>query len=199
MFYRPKDGHGLKFNPFKAIVAPRPIGWISSQDKNGVANLAPYSFFQALQDTPPVICYASARHKPGFETEKDSVANIRETEEFGVSIVSFDLRNAMNASSATLPREVDEFAAAGLKKMAGHVISAPLVEDAPISMECTLRDIIALDATDVVIGDIVGVHIKDTLLEDGILDITQYQPLARMGYKDYAVITEVFALERPKA
>ena len=198
MFYRPEEGHGLKYNPFKAIIAPRPIGWISSVSKSGIANLAPYSFFQAMQDSPPVLGFASA-HKDASATAKDSIANIRDTGEFVVNIVSFDLKDAMNTSSAPVDADVDEFETAGLTKMAGSVVTAPCVAEAPISMECKLRDIVPLEHTDWVMGDVVGVHIKDEFLKDGILDVTRYRPLARLGYKDYSSVDEVFSLTRPTA
>ncbi|MEM9717013.1 MAG: flavin reductase family protein [Pseudomonadota bacterium] len=199
MFYRTEDGHGLKYNPFKAIIAPRPIGWISTVGQNGVANLAPYSFFQAMQDTPPVIGFASARFKNGVVTDKDSIANIRQTKEFAVNIVSYDLRHAMNTSSAPVEIDIDEFETSGLTKMASQVVDVPLVAEAPVSLECRLRDIIALEATDWVMGDVVAVHINDDFIRDGMLDLAAYQPLARLGYKDYCKVDQIFELERPEA
>jgi len=198
MFYRPEDGHGLKHSPFKAIVAPRPIGWISSISADGVANLAPYSFFQAMQDMPPVIGFASAR-KDSEGSRKDSLLNIQETGFFGVNVVSFALKDAMNISSAPVGFDVDEFETAGLTKTMGTVVATPLVAEAPVSLECKLRDIIPLEATHWVMGDVVGVHIKDEFVKDGILDVTAYRPIARLGYKDYSSTDDVFALDRPKA
>ncbi|MEM9212152.1 MAG: flavin reductase family protein [Pseudomonadota bacterium] len=198
MFYRTEDGHGLKYNPFKAIIAPRPIGWISTADSEGHANLAPYSFFQAMQDTPPVIGFSSGHTKPGMDTAKDSITLIRETEVFGISIVPYALKDAMNVSSTPFERGVDEFERAGLEKIEAREIPVPLVKSAPISMECRLRDIIALDAADWVIGDVVAIHIDDAYIRDGLLDVTLYQPLARLGYKDYCKVDQIFELPRPK-
>ena len=199
MFYRTSEDHGLKYNPLKAIIAPRPIAWVSTRDANGRDNLAPYSFFQAMQDTPPVLGFSSGHKKPGFETGKDSVANIKETKQFAVNIVPFAMRDAMNVSSAHFEHGVDEFDQAGLEKVAAQAVDVSLVKGVPVSMECRLRDVITLDEADWVIGDVVAIHIEDQYIVDGKLDVTKYEPLARLGYKDYAKIDNVFALERPKA
>ena len=200
MFYRPGlDPHGLPHNPFKAIVSPRPIGWISTLNAAGLPNLAPYSFFNAVADTPPMVLYSSTGAKNREKEGKDTVANIRATGEFVVNIVSKALRDAMNASSAPLPHGVDEFEAVGLEKARCEVVAPPRVKAAPASLECRMWKIIDLpgEANTLVIGEVVGVHIDETLLRDGMLDVTLYQPLSRLGYRDYAAVTEVFALKRP--
>lgn len=200
MFYRPEaNDHGLPFNPFKAIVSPRPIGWISTQDANGIPNLAPYSFFNALCDTPPMVMFASGGDKADQQQGKDSVSNVRATGEFAVNIVPYALKDQMNASSAPLPAGADEFEAAGLEKAAGIAIAAPHVAAAPAVLECTLFKIVELPgaANTMVIGEVVGVHIKDDLIVNGKLDVTLYQPMARLGYTDYASISDVFSLTRP--
>jgi flavin reductase (DIM6/NTAB) family NADH-FMN oxidoreductase RutF len=201
MFYRPGlDDHGLPHNPFKTIVAPRPIGWISTLDTDGNANLAPYSFFNGVQDTPPMVMYSTTGRKLGRPTdeEKDSLLNIRATGEFCVSIVSFALKDAMNISSGHFARGEDEYTHAGLTKGKSNVVSAPFVAEAPISMECKLWKEIELPGhAYMIIGTVVGIHIQDQHIKDGLLDITSYQPLARLGYRDYTSVTDIFSLNRP--
>jgi flavin reductase (DIM6/NTAB) family NADH-FMN oxidoreductase RutF len=200
MFYRPGlDPHGLAHNPFKALVAPRPIGWISSLDPRGRVNLAPYSFFNAIADDPPMVMYASTGRKIGLDEGKDTVANIRATGEFVVNIVSFALRDAMNASSGHYPAGEDEFARAGLTPSPSVVVGPPRVAEAPAALECRAWKVIDLPgpANVMVIGEVVGVHIADAVLAEGRVDVTRYAPLARLGYRDYAAVREVFALNRP--
>jgi flavin reductase (DIM6/NTAB) family NADH-FMN oxidoreductase RutF len=200
MFYRPGlDPHGLRHNPFKALVAPRPIGWISTLDAAGRPNLAPYSFFNALADTPPLVMYASNGRKSGIDEGKDTVANIRATGEFVANVASFALRDAMNVSSANWPAGEDEFARAGLAPAASRVVAPPRVAAAPAALECRAWRLIDLpgEANVMVIGEVVGVHIDDAVLVDGRVDVTLYAPLARLGYRDYAAVREVFALGRP--
>jgi flavin reductase (DIM6/NTAB) family NADH-FMN oxidoreductase RutF len=200
MFYRPGlDPHGLPHNPFKALVAPRPIGWISTRDAEGSINLAPYSFFNAIADTPPMVMYSSTGRKIGLDEGKDTVANIRATGEFVVNIVSFALRDAMNASSGNYPAGEDEFARAGLTPAPCREVAPPRVAEAPASLECRAWKVIDLPgaANTLVIGEVVGVHLADAILVEGRVDVTLYQPMARLGYRDYAVVREVFALRRP--
>ncbi len=199
MFYRPGlDPHGLAHNPFKALVAPRPIGWISTLDAAGRPNLAPYSFFNAVADAPPLVMYASSGQKPGGEG-KDTVANIRATGAFVANVASYDLREAMNLSSAALPAGEDEFAHAGLTPAPCRVVAPPRVAEAPAALECRLWRAIDLPgaANVMVIGEVVGVHIDDRFIVGGVVDVTRYRPLARLGYRDYAAIAEVFAMTRP--
>lgn len=199
MFYRPGlDDHGLPHNPFKAIVSPRPIGWISTLDAEGRANLAPYSFFNGVGDAPPMVMFSTTGRKMGLEEEKDSLTNIRATGEFCASVVSLELRDQMNLSSGHYPRGADEFEMAGLTKGAGRVVATPFVAEAPVSMECRFyREVEMPGAAWVVFGEVVGIHIREEFLADGILDVTRYRPLARLGYRDYTAVTEVFALNRP--
>ncbi len=198
MFYETsKNDHGLPFNPFKAIVAPRPIGWISTLDKDGKPNLAPYSFFNGIGDTPPMVMFSST----GF---KDTAANVEETGEFVCNMASYDLRDAMNVSSAALPHGVSEFERAGLEMAPSRLVKAPRVAAAYTALECrhlkTLR-MQDLDGNDtnswVVFGQVVAVHIDDRVMVDGMLDLTKVRPLSRLGYKDYAVVEELFQMERP--
>ena len=199
MFYRPEDGHGLPHNPFNAIVTPRPIGWISTRDADGVRNLAPYSFFNAVAYVPPQVMFASTGTKPDQDGTKDSVANIRATGEFCVNIVSAALKDAMNASSATLPAESDEFEAAGLTAVPCETIGCDRVAESPANLECRLTQIVTLEGKSnfVVFGEVTGIHMRDDCLKNGRFDITTYRPLSRLGYRDYTVIRDLFELARP--
>ena len=200
MFYRPgTDPHGLAHNPFKALVAPRPIGWISTVDAEGRVNLAPYSFFNAVADTPPMVIVSNSGSKAGETAAKDSVTNIRATGEFVCNVVPLALKDAMNISSGEYHPNIDEFEHAGLAKAPSHVVAPPRVAAAPAALECRLWRIVELPgaANVLVIGEVVGVHIADSVIVDGKVDVTLYQPLARLGYRDYAAVSEVFALSRP--
>jgi flavin reductase (DIM6/NTAB) family NADH-FMN oxidoreductase RutF len=199
MFYEPKDGHGLPHTPFNAIVTPRPIGWVSTRGKDGVDNLAPYSFFNAVAYTPPQVMFASTGTKEDQADSKDTVSNIRETGVFALNVVSYALRDAMNASSQTLPADQDEFDHAGLEKAQCRTIDCPYVAAAPAVLECKLSQIIELEGKNnrLVLGEVTGVYIDDTCLVDGIFDVTKFNPLSRLGYRDYATIREVFSLARP--
>ena len=199
MFYEPKDGHGLRHNPFNAIVTPRPIGWISSRGADGHDNLAPYSFFNAVAYVPPQVMFASTSTKPDRGDTKDSVAHIRETGVFCVNIVAYAMRDAMNATSGPWAKEVDEFTHVGIAKAECQTINCARVADAPANLECRLTQIVDLEGPSnfLVLGEVVGVHIRDEYLKDGLLDLTRYEPLSRLGYRDYTVVRETFALARP--
>lgn len=180
-FYEPASGHGLPHDPFNAIVGPRPIGWISSQDAAGVLNLAPYSFFNAFNYTPPVIGFASIGRK-------DSLANIESTGEFVWNLATQDLAEAMNQSCAMVAPEVDEFALSGLTPAASRLVAPPRVAESPVSMECRLTQILQLRSaagaeidTWLVLGEVVGVHIDRSLLRDGIYDTANARHILRGG------------------
>ncbi|MEL6572163.1 MAG: flavin reductase family protein [Pseudomonadota bacterium] len=199
MFYEPKHGHGLPHNPFNAIVTPRPIGWISTRSTDGFDNLAPYSFFNAVAYVPPQVMFASTSAKPDRDDTKDSVANIRETGVFVVNIVSHALRDAMNQTSGAWEKETDEFNLAGLEKVEAQTVNCARVAAAPAALECKMTQIVTLEGEHnfLVLGQVTGVYIDDAHLKDGMLDVTSYQPLSRLGYRDYATVTEVFSLNRP--
>ncbi|MGR3468880.1 MAG: flavin reductase family protein [Shimia sp.] len=198
MFYRPADGHGLPHNPFNAIVAPRPIGWISTRGALG-DNLAPYSFFNAVAYVPPQVMFASTSAKEDRGDTKDSVANIRETGVFCVNVVEHAARDVMNQSSGPWEAGDDEFARSGASRGECREIDCPRVADAPASLECRMTQIVKIegDHNFVVFGEVVGVHIRDDTLRDGLFDVTTFRPLSRLGYRDYATVTEVFTLKRP--
>ena len=200
MFYRPGvDAHGLPHNPFNAVVTPRPIGWISSRDGTGRDNLAPYSFFNAVAYVPPQVMFASTSAKEDRGDTKDSVANIRETGVFCVNIVEHALRDAMNASSGAYGRDVDEFDLAGVERAECETVACARVAAAPANLECRLTQIVTLpgEANHVVFGEVTGVHLRDDCLRDGIFDVLRFQPLARLGYRDYTRVTDLFSLRPP--
>lgn len=198
MFYEPiKRNHGLPHDPFKAIVAPRPIGWISSVDKAGNVNLAPYSFFNGVATFPPMVMFAS----DGF---KDSVQNISETMEFVCNLATWDLRDAMNKTSESVPHEVNEFELAGLTPAASKLVKPPRVAEAPCALECKATQIVQMRGADgsprdnyVTFGEVVGIHIDEKYIENGILNAAALKPIARLGYRDYSVVTELFQMTRP--
>lgn len=198
MFYEPAKGHGLPHDPSKAIVAPRPIGWISTVNAAGTANLAPYSFFNALSTKPMLVMFSS-------EGAKDSVKNCRETGEFVANLASRDLAEAMNATSIDAPAEVSEFAHSDLEMAPCRLVAPPRVARAHAALECKVTEIIALKLHDgrpsgsiMVIGEVVGVHIDDAVLTDGLFDIVKAGNLARLGYRDYSSVTETFSMIRPR-
>jgi flavin reductase (DIM6/NTAB) family NADH-FMN oxidoreductase RutF len=199
MFYRPENGHGLPHNPFNAIVTPRPIGWISTRDRNGQDNLAPYSFFNAVAYTPPQVMFATTSRKEDRHMGKDSLANIDETGVFCVNVVEYAARDAMNATSGAYGREVDEFELAGIARAECETIACARVAGAPANLECRMTQIVRLEGADnfLVLGEVTGVHMRDDCLVEGRFDITTFQPLARLGYRDYTRVTEVFSLKRP--
>ncbi|GBD49012.1 flavin reductase family protein [Methylopila sp. Yamaguchi] len=198
-FYEPSKGHGLPHDPFKAIVAPRPIGWISTVDAAGVPNLAPYSFFNGVCDSPPMVMFSSGGRK-------HSVANVEATGEFVCNFASHALREAMNLSSALVGPEVNEFELAGLEAAPSRLVRAPRVKVSPAALECKALSVTELKdvhgvATNrfMVIGQVVGVHIEEAYLTEGLFDLAKAGALARCGYLDYASVFETFAMERPKA
>ena len=197
MFYATSGSHGLAHDPFKAIVAPRPIGWISTLDGQGRANLGPYSFFNGVSDSPKTVMFASA----GL---KDSASNAIETGEFTVNFVTRALTDAMNASSANLPRGTDEFEVAGLAKADGVTVRCPRVAASPAALECKVVAHLRPPTLDggenaylMVIGEVTGVHIDPAYIRDGRFDTERADPLMRAGYRDYAGITPLFELARP--
>ena len=199
MFYdTQKNDHGLPRDPFKAIVSPRPVGWITSMNAKGEINLAPYSFFNAVSDDPPIVMFSSDGYK-------DSLTFVAETREFVCNLATFDLRTAVVATSASHARGVNEMIEAGLAPAPSRLIRPPRVAASPCALECRLLQIVDLNNTEgepvhrhVVFGQVVGVHIDDRFIRDGRLDTAAMQPIARCGYSDYAVVDKVFAVARPK-
>ncbi len=191
MFYRPADGHGLPHNPFNAIVAPRPVGWISTRGSMG-DNLAPYSFFNATAYVPPQVMFSSTG-------VKDSLEAVRESGVFAVNIVEEAMLQVMSETSRHFPRGTDEFAACGVAKAECDSIDCPRVAGAPATLECRVTEVIALLGAEdfMVLGEVVGIQLRDDCLKDGRFDVTAFNPVARLGYRDYTIVREVITLERP--
>ena len=197
-FYEPAKGHGLAFDPIKSIVAPRPIGWISTVDAEGRVNLAPYSFFNAFSSRPPIIGFSNER-------ESDSLANAKATGEFVFNLVTARLASAMNVTSELVPHGVDEMAMAELAPAPSRLVKPPRVAASPASFECKVLEIKPLTALDgtptratLVLGQVIGVHIDKAYLKEGVFDTAAAQPLARCGsLSDYAVVRELFQMSRP--
>lgn len=203
MYYEPgNSAHGLPFNPFKSCIVPRPIAWISTVSKTGIVNLAPFSQCNIVGWDPPYVMF-SAFTRPGGRP-KDSVTNAEETGEFVFNMATYDLRDAVVRTSVIEAPGIDEMADAGLTAAPASLVAAPLVAESPVNLECRhIRTVELPSATpgmfnSMVIGQVVAIHVKDdALTAEGKLDIPRIRPLARMGYLDYAVVTEVFEL-RPE-
>ena len=191
---------GLSHNPLKAIVSPRPIGWISSRGSDESVNLAPYSYFNAISEDPPMVMFSIA---PAGNTSKDSLRNVLETREFVVNIVSAALGDAMNVSSGSFPYGKNEFTEADLDMANCETVLVPRVKAAPAALECRLWQAIELPtqkdgaASTIALGTVTGIHIADEVVVNGKIDVTIYKPLARLGYMDYAKITTLFEMKRP--
>lgn len=198
MFYDPRsEDHGLPHNPWLALVVPRPIGWIATVGRDSTPNLAPYSCFNAISGRPPFVMFSS-------DSPKHSVTNAEETGVFCVNIATYTLREAMNQSSALYPRDVDEFAASGLTAVPCENIPCVRVAESPIAIECRLSQVLSLTPSTgaeclnrVAIGEVVGIHIDESILRDGLVDIEALQPLGRMGYMEYTVPPRSFTMSRP--
>jgi flavin reductase (DIM6/NTAB) family NADH-FMN oxidoreductase RutF len=199
MFYSTDSNrHGLSHDPFKAIVTPRPIGWIGSKGRDGSINLSPYSFFNAVCDTPKIIMFSS-------DGRKDSARNAEETGVFTANLVSRNLVDQMNASSVAVPYGVDEFAVAGLTAKAATLVDAPYVAEAFAVLECRVTEIrnpMTLSGVPagniMVFGEVVGIHIDEAIIREGRLDMELARPMGRMGYLDYGEASSVFEIRRPK-
>lgn len=203
MFYdTEKNNHGLPFNPFKACIVPRPIAWITSLDRNGVLNLAPYSYFNLVTDSPPMIMFSTTT-KHLDQGEKDTLKNVEETKEFVVNMATWDFREAVNVTSADFDRGISEVDMAKLETLPSCLVKPPRIKGSPIQLECVYYQSVQLPVIDekytnrIVIAKVVGVHIDDGVIVDGKIDITRCKPIARMGYMDYLVVENKFSIERP--
>jgi flavin reductase (DIM6/NTAB) family NADH-FMN oxidoreductase RutF len=199
MFYEPaKNNHGLRYTPFKALVAPRPIGWITTMAANGAVNLSPYSYFNAVSDEPDIVVFSSHGYK-------DAITFAEETREFVCNLATWDLREAMNATSAPLPRGESELEFAGLTAAPCQLVRPPRVAESPVALECKWLRTVPLEPLagpavyHMVIGEVVGIHIDDRFIVDGLVDTAAMRPIARAGYREYFVATPEtkFAMTRP--
>jgi len=202
VFYKTDQPHGLPHDPFKSCVVPRPIAWISSIHPNGAINLAPFSFFNALASDPPMVMISfTGYHQHGGE--KDSLYNIKSSGDFVVNMVPLALKDVMNTTTAPVAHEVDELALAGLNTEESVLVKPPRVREAPINMECEFFQEINLPCTlensinTTIIGKVLGIHIKDEVLTDGMIDLSKIKPLARLGYNQYTDVDHLFTMTRP--
>lgn len=198
MYYDPRrEKHGFKHNPMTALVVPRPIGWISTVSRAGVVNLAPYSFFNVVSGAPPFIMFAS---KP----RKDSQRNAEETGEFVYNMATYALRDAVNLSSTEWGAAISEPERIGLEMAPCRAVKPPRVARSPVALECKYFKTVELVSADgtknqssLIIGEVVGIHIDESVIVNGHIDVTRMQPLARLGYMDYCAVNELFAIQRP--
>jgi flavin reductase (DIM6/NTAB) family NADH-FMN oxidoreductase RutF len=199
VFYEPKAGCPLEKNPFKSLVVPRPIGWISSLDRDGRLNLAPFSFFNAVADDPPYVFFSAGTRPEG--ASKDSWLNVEATGEFVCNLTAWAQREQMNITSAPLPHGEDEAAAAGLEMLPSKIVRPPRVSGAPAHLECRYWKTVEIPQEKspyaMVLGEVVGVHVDDAILVDGRVDLNLVQPIARLGYAEYAVVRDIFRMVRP--
>ena len=198
MFYKADGPHGLAHDPFKALVSPRPIGWIGTRGRDGSVNLAPYSFFNAISERPKMVMFSSLGRK-------DSQLNCEETGVFTASLVSRDLAEEMNRTAVDSPYGESEFAFAGLETAEGELVDAPYVAQSWAALECRVTDVFqpkTLDGSEssnwLVFGQVVGIHIRDEVLKDGMIDMDKANPVARLGYMDYADSANLFSMTRPR-
>ena len=203
MYYETdKNDHGLRYNPLKACVVPRPIGWISTLDAAGKVNVAPFSFFNLLSYDPPFVMFSAGTHE-GDGGTKDTVANIQATGEFVYNMATWAQKDQMNSTAMIIDRVVDEMAASGLEPEPSRLVRPPRIKESPVQFECRLHQVVNLPGRKptsqhhVVIGHVVAVHIDDrALTPDGRVDVLAMRPIARLGYKDYVVVNDTFQMEK---
>jgi len=200
MFFKTNESHGLAHHPFKACVAPRPIGWVSTISADGIGNVAPFSFFNGVAQNPPQLMIAINGSGPNGQT-KDTLQNIENTKEFVVNIATYDLKDAMFRTAAPEHPDTDEATLAGLNMVPSKLIKPMRIQNSPIHMECKLTQVIDLlsDSDDekntMILGHVIGMHIDDEVIVDGKVDLKKVNPISRLGYKDYASLGEIFQLD----
>ena len=201
MFYQPKKNPFL-IDPYKSLIFPRPIGWISSIDKKGIVNLAPYSYFNAIADDPPQIMFVAGASDRSSQ-KKDTLTNIMATKEFVVNFATLATRNQMNLSSKDIHKDDDEFVLTKLKKRKSRLVKVPSVANSPVNLECKLLKSIKLKSSSrkfstMVIGEVIGIYIKDSFIEKGRVNSVAMRYVARMGYSEYTTVSSKFKMKRPK-
>jgi len=201
MFFEIKNDSGLKYNPFKGCIVPRPIAWISSISKEGITNLAPYSYFNAVAEHPPIVMFASGGKKG--DDDKDTIRNIEDTKELVVNIVSLSQKDDMIKTSTPIGYNVSEIDHFKIETLSSNLVKPPRVALSPINLECKYLQTLQLPTDNdkvsnkVVFGQVIAIHIDDKIMTDGKVDITKLKPLCRLGYKQYSAIIDSFDLERP--
>lgn len=204
MFYEIENGHGLPRNPFQSCIVPRPIGWISTLSADGIPNLAPFSFFNGALSEPPMVVFTCSAPAEGGRQAKDTLVNIEATGEFVTSMSTEALAEEMNLTSAYVAPEVNEFELAGLETLPSRLVKPPRVAASPIHMECRYWKTVELPGSPtggraaLVVGTVLGIHIADEVLTDGLIDMGKIRPIGRLGYMDYAVVDTIFPMPRPK-
>jgi len=201
MFYQPKK-NPFSIDPYKSLIFPRPIGWISSIDKKGIINLAPYSYFNAIADDPPQIMFVAGASDRSSQ-KKDTLTNIMTTKEFVVNFATTATRKQMNLSSKDIHKDDDEFVLTKLKKRKSRLVKAPSVDDSPVNLECKLLKSMKLKSTSrnfstMVMGEVIGIYIKDSFIEKGRVNSAAMRYVARMGYSEYTTVSSKFKMKRPK-
>ena len=201
MFYQPKK-NPFSIDPYKSLIFPRPIGWISSIDKKGVVNLAPYSYFNAIADNPPQIMFVAGAPDRSSQ-KKDTLNNILATKEFVVNFATTATRKQMNLSSKDIHKDDDEFVLTKLKKRKSRLVKVPSVADSPVNLECKLLKSIKLKSSSrkfstMIMGEVIGIYIKDSFIEKGRVNSAAMRYVARMGYSEYITVSSKFKMKRPK-
>ena len=201
MFYQPKK-NPFSIDPYKSLIFPRPIGWISSIDKKGIVNLAPYSYFNAIADDPPQVMFVAGASDKSSQ-KKDTLTNIMATKEFVVNFATTATRKQMNLSSKDIHKDDDEFVLTKLKKRKSRLVKVPSVADSPVNLECKLLKSIKLKSTSrnfstMVMGEVIGIYIKDSFIEKGRVNSAAMRYIARMGYSEYTTVNSKFKMKRPK-
>ncbi len=203
MFYEPgMRNHGLPHDPFRSCIVPRPIGWISTLSTEGVVNLAPYSFFNGVSIDPPIVFFAP-NSGPDRPNGKDSQVNAEQSGEFVVNIVPYELKEQMQRTAAPVEPRVDEMALVELASLPSRLVKPPRVAGSPIHLECRYLKTVDLPnqapngPNAIVLGSVIGIHIDDRVLSDGLVDMGKFRPVARLGYRDYTVVDDVFTIESP--
>lgn len=204
MFYETeKNNHGLKYDPFKSCIIPRPIAWITTVGRDGIDNCAPYSFFNGVSSNPPMVMFANNGASLDGIGPRDTFSNIKETNEFVINISTFKTKDKMNLTSARLKKNISEIEFAALETLNSKLVKPKRLKESPINMECTLYKIIDLPGitknnyNGVLIGNVIGIHIDDKFIKDGKVDVQKIRPLARLGYFDYSIINNSFSIKRP--
>ena len=200
MFYQPKK-NPFSIDPYKSLIFPRPIGWISSIDKKGIVNLAPYSYFNAIADDPPQIMFVAGASDRSSQ-KKDTLTNIMATKEFVVNFATSATRNQMNLSSKDIHKDDDEFVLTKLKKRKSRLVKVPSVANSPVNLECKLLKSIKLKSSlrkfsTMVMGEVIGIYIKDSFIEKGRVNSAAMRYVARMGYSEYTTVSSKFKMKRP--
>ena len=202
MFYEPKKGHPFLIDPYKSLIFPRPIGWISTISKKGIPNLAPYSYFNAVADHPPQVMF-SEEVSISYSRYKDSLTNILSTKEFVVNFATSKICKQMALSSIDAPLDIDEFKFTKLKKRKSKKVKAPSVAESPVNLECKLLKTFKLKSNSkkygtIVIGEVIGIFINNKFIKKGRVDSAAMRYVARLGYSEYTTVTSKFKMHHPK-